>query len=326
MRLNSMSPDEVEERHSEIVGDIALRAQTSAVNWWQKVALFADRAMSGLGSYHFISSWLDEAVAAERAGASELIDLANVVPPAPVAGGVPRIDLSNAIRHMTYHVWPMKHHDVWRWNLRQISQRWKLFNGRKVLGIVYNDSSHGPDEVLAESTRLGITWDDVVVHENIPVLGEVVTWHGRLAALDPPNAGANEVVFAAHAKGVRHAEDVMVPWVTMLYEICLDDWDTVRQQLEWGLFTGPFQQVRDATRWHYSGSYYWFRLRDIGRRKWKRIEGHYSGTETWPWLMADRSETGCLFARDCGDLYTTQQALWDKWKAERHARTSQSVR
>lgn len=245
----------------------------------------------------------------------------------PQRGGpVPYVDLSDAVRHLTYHIWPTLRNDCWRWNLAQLATRWHLFNGRKVVGIAYDYHSEFPDTVLQECERLGIAWDSVLSRRNTTKLGEVKTWLWRLTELQPHNAQPNEVVFAAHAKGVRHAPGVMIPWVSTMYECCLDDWQTVRQQLEWSLMTGPFQQVRDGHRWHYSGSFYWFRLHDISRRNWQQIEGHYSGTETWPWLMADRSETGCLFARDCGDLYTTQGQLRQQWEAERHARSGKGIR
>lgn len=244
----------------------------------------------------------------------------------PQRGGpVPNVDLSDAVRHLTYHIWPTKSNDCWRWNLAQLAERWHLFNGKKVLGIAYDYRSEFPDTVLQECDRLGITWDSVLSRRNTTKLGEVKTWIWRLTELQPHNAQPNEVVFAAHAKGVRHAPGVMIPWVSTMYECCLNDWQTVRQQLEWSLMTGPFQQVRDGHRWHYSGSFYWFRLHDISRRNWHHIEGHYSGTETWPWLMADRSETGCLFARDCGDLYTTQGQLRQQWEAEWHARSGKGI-
>lgn len=244
----------------------------------------------------------------------------------PQRGGpVPHVDLSDAVRHLTYHIWPTKGNDCWRWNLRQLAERWPLFNGRKVLGIAYDYRSEFPDMVLHECHCNGVRFDEVISRRNTTKLGEVKTWLWRLTELQPHNAQPNEVVFAAHAKGVRHAPGVMIPWVSTMYECCLDDWQTVRQQLEWSLMTGPFQQVRDGHRWHYSGSFYWFRLHDIARRNWRHIEGHYSGTETWPWLMADRSETGCLFARDCGDLYTTQGLLRQQWEAERHARSGKGI-
>ena len=235
----------------------------------------------------------------------------------PQRGGpVPQVDLSDAVRHLTYHIWPTVRNDCWRWNLEQLAARWPLFNGRKVLGLVYDYKSEFPDVVLQECERLGIAWDAVLVRRNTKKLGEVKTWVWRLSQLQPQTAQPNEVVFAAHAKGVRHDYGAVVPWAETMYEACLDDWDTVRQQLEWSLFTGAFQQegqFQPGIRWHYSGSFYWFRLHDIGRRNWQSIEGHYAGTETWPCLMADRSETACLFARDCGNLYGEQKALRERW-------------
>ncbi len=245
----------------------------------------------------------------------------------PQRGGpVQHVDLSDAVRHLTYHIWPTKGNDCWRWNLEQLAARWPLFNGRKVVGIAYDYRSEFPDTVLKECDRLGIRWDHVIQRRNTTKLGEVKTWPLRLSMLYPETCGPDEVVFAAHAKGVRHQYGAVIPWTQTMYECCLDDWDTVRQQLEWAIFTGAFQQdgpFQPGIRWHYSGSFYWFRLADIGRRNWQNIEHHYAGTETWPWLMVNRTETGCLFARDCGNLYATQHQLREEWETERESRRRQ---
>ena len=224
-----------------------------------------------------------------------------------------RISLDEPIRHLTMHVWPTTHQDMWRWNLEQITARAELFNGRKVLGVVYDYKSHFPDEVLAESARLGIVWDDVVVRRNTTKLGEVKTWLLRLEKLSPETAAENEVVFACHAKGVRHDYGAVIPWASLMYEACLDNWWSVREHLESVVMTGAMKQGRDGWRWEYSGSFYWFRLAEIGRRNWRNIEGHYAGTETWPAVQCHTSEAGCLFASNCGNAYAGHAALYDRW-------------
>lgn len=228
-----------------------------------------------------------------------------------------QIALRACRRHLTYHIWPTRQHDEWRWNIEQLVSRWPLFNGRKVLGLVYDYRSHFPDEVLSYCGSVGIEWDKVIIRRNTAKLGEVKTWRERLAALRPELATERDVVFAAHAKGVRHAAGVMRPWVSTMLEACLDDWPTVREQLEWHTMTGCFLQPRDGHRWHYSGSFFWFRWGDIARRNWSSIEGHYSGTETWPWLMCHRNEVGCLYGHNCGDLYTLQGQLREQWEQQR---------
>lgn len=230
----------------------------------------------------------------------------------------PRIDLSDAIRHVSMHVWPTKHHDVWRWNLQQLAARWSLFNGRKILAVAYDARSHFPDEVIAESARLGMTWDKVIARRNTTKIGEVKTWVLRMEELHPDTAGENEVVFACHGKGVRHDPGVVMPWTTVMYESCLDNWELVREHLEHYVMTGAFQQVRNV-QWEYTGSFYWFRLAEIGRRNWRYIEQHYGGTETWPATQCRQEEASCLFGDNAGVLYGTQDHWYERWQARKAA-------
>lgn len=213
-------------------------------------------------------------------------------------------------RHLTYHVWPTIHHETWKWNLEQIASRSNLFNGKRVLGVVTDQRSHGAGAVIKFSEQLGLNWTDIVERRNEKRLREVVTWLPMLEILNPSSAGPEEVVFSAHAKGVRHntSGDHLQQWAELMYRSCLDDWPSVESQLSHFLATGSFKRygmfnTQDNKRWHYSGTFFWWRLAEIGRRNWKRVDRQFFGTESWLGHQCYRNETGSLFLDNAGDLY-----------------------
>ena len=241
--------------------------------------------------------------------------------------GLPVVDMSNATRHLTYHVWPTSSNGMWKWNLRQIASRWAMFNGRKVLGLVYGRHCAMPDDVLAYCGSLGIEWDHVVIRRNSPALGEVKTWHARLAALHPETAQPNEVVFAAHAKGVKYSAAVPIiqRWAELGYAASLDCWPMVQQQLTRFAATGPYKKyvgfvIPGIQHWHYSGTFFWFRLADLARRDWQFVDQMYAGTETWIGRHVRTWEAACTFLDHCGMLYDENywrlvvEPAWEKWE------------
>lgn len=235
------------------------------------------------------------------------------------------VDMAQSVRHLTYHVWPTRHQDAWQWNLQQLARRWDLFNGRKALGIVYDRQSHMPDAVRQYSRDLGLDWDFVYVRRNKPHLGEVLTWGPRLEFLQPEQASANEVVFAAHAKGVKYSGPVQIirRWAELGYAASLDVWPLVQEQLSRHVATGPFKKyvgfvLPGIEHWHYSGTFFWFRLADLARREWRVVDQMYAGTETWIGRHARAWETGCTFLDHCGMLYDEnywRDAVEPAWKA-----------
>lgn len=226
------------------------------------------------------------------------------------------------VRHLTYHVWPTKHHDGWKWNLEQLAARWQLFNGSRILGIATDSKTVTPVDVLAFTDSLGIRFDHVVSRPNQAKLREVVTWLPMLELLSPHKAGPDEVVFSSHAKGVRHDDltEKLEAWTRLMYVSCLDDWPLVESQLSRHLATGSFRRYGNFTtpgnyRWHYSGTFFWWRLAEIAKRKWRTVDQRFFGTESWIGHQCRPEETGCLFLNDCGDLY--QDNYWEKvvWPA-----------
>lgn len=245
-------------------------------------------------------------------------------------------DLSRAVRHLTYHVFPhAAAADAIEWNLNELKKRWHIFSGLKVLGINHSDHTITPDDLLHRFALRGMTWDRVVIRENNPGLGEVLTWIPSLELLFPELAGQNEIVFSAHAKGVKYGPmpPLIRQWTDVMYSANLDDMERVHQSLEWFSATGAFRCRYRRTKgcrhgWFYSGAFWWWRLADIAARNWREVSQWYAGREVWIGNQIERHESDCLFMDSSRSPYLKSywnsviNPRWKKYQQERliHAR------
>jgi hypothetical protein len=235
----------------------------------------------------------------------------------------PRIEhgpFVSSIRHLTYHVYAAKKHDSWKWNLEQLAKRWRLFNGTRIIGISEGPEAQSASQVIAFAESLGMVFDHHVIRPNNEKLREVVTWAPMLSLLNPQSAGENEVVFSAHAKGQKYDDPSHTrDWTDLMYQSCLDDWPAVYNALRTSLMAGSMREYGLLGKWHnwaYSGTFYWWRLAEIGKRKWRDVDQWFAGTESWPGKMCDARETACLFLNDSRRMYDHQywvDVVWPEW-------------
>jgi hypothetical protein len=291
-RLNMMSASEAQTQKLKIAEGIVERGKHKAPKFWQRwgATLLPSVAMMQA------VAWIDEAT------------------------GYP---WQSQIRHLTFHVWPTTKHDAWQWNLQQLATRWPLFTGNKIIAIATDGSTVPADAVLQFCEQIGISWDHVIVQPNNARIREVATWVPMLKFLNPENAGPNEVVFACHGKGVRHEhrEEHIKAWAEVMYQSCLDYWPIVENQLRSKVATGSFRKFggfkTQCRNFHFSGTFFWWRLAEIGKRDWKKVEQKYWGTENWMSCQAEASETGFLFHDKCVSLYEYkywEDVIWPAWE------------
>ncbi len=243
----------------------------------------------------------------------------------------PRIEhgpFVSSIRHLTYHVWASNRGDSWQWNLEQLAKRWKIFNGTRIIGVVHDKDSRPADEVLTFAESLGMNFDHQVIKPNVPKLREVVTWIPMLNLLKPESAGANEVVFSGHAKGQKYEDPKHTrDWTDLMYQSCLDDWASVYNALRTSLMAGSFKEFGLLGKWHdwaFSGTFFWWRLAEIGKRNWRQVDQWFAGTESWPGKMCDPRETACLFLNDSRRMYDQpywSETVWPEWQKYQEARS-----
>ena len=200
-------------------------------------------------------------------------------------------------RNLLYHVWPVRG-TVWKWNLEQLLKRIELFNGRRVMSIVTDQRSEAPEAV--QRMLAGHGFEFVVARND--QRGEAINFAQMLRMI--ASRDENEITFYGHAKGVKYEPDVPEPirrWAEVQYQVVLDDWLTVREQLQRYAMTGTFKRYgrfnphRNLADWHYSGTYFWVRHAHLFARDYQKIPQFYGGVETWPGTVFRKEETGCVF-------------------------------
>lgn len=229
-------------------------------------------------------------------------------------------------KHLLYHIYPVAGNGMWQWNVDELCKRMSLFNGRRIVAVVTDPATGrkpdptgplGPDRhrvamgtcdtVTDVQDRFGkwadqIEWVEV---ENDPALREVATFLPLFERLEG-NAGPNDVLLYAHAKGTtRDAKHVAKVWAGVLYEVMMDYWGVVADQLKSHPVTGAFRKFgkgwaksQSTSGWHYSGSWAWFRAQALfSKPDWRRIDRCWTGIEPYP-SQHFGSEAGCLFHED----------------------------
>jgi len=243
---------------------------------------------------------------------------------------VVRAALPNDVRkNLIYHIYPVKRQRwLWQWNLDQILKRIDLFNGRRIVGIVCDDSTD-PAEMVKEYLQ-GHGFE-FIVEENDrgrggrKSLGENVT---AVKLMQAVQSFEPEVTFRAHAKGVTKRfgkplsdrtenGETVKKWTEIMYAVCLDDWPTVRGQLEEFAMSGPFRKLKklSGAAWYYSGSFYWYEHIRFYQRNWQDLEPRRTGVESLPGRLFKTSEVGCLHGDDCGSLYHHTYMRDEVWPA-----------
>ena len=206
-------------------------------------------------------------------------------------------------RHLLYHVWPHEADGgaMWRWNVGELRKRLGLFNGRKVIAVATGDAA-SPDAVRAELAGCGCEFVEV---PNRPDLREVATFEALFSRV-AEFTGPEHATFYAHAKGVAnqtwHAGGTIREWAGAMYESCLDWRGDVAKALRTHPVVGSFKRTihgwnahESASDWHYSGSFFWFRNRDLfSQPDWRRIDSFYSGIEPYASLHFPSSHAATL--------------------------------
>lgn len=231
------------------------------------------------------------------------------------------------VRHLLYFVCPAGANGVWQWNIDQLLRRIELFNGKRVCAVVAN----GPpikrprmrskplamDSVEAVKALLEPHRFEFLEFTNHPGLGEVVAWRELWSKVLPGQPG--DVAFYAHAKGIRRGFEhpTAMKWTEAMYETCLDRWPLAQDALKKYPIVGSFKKVGfcfpgHPSKFHYSGTFFWTRLQDFGKRQWSQVPRSWGGTEMLPGILFEDNEAGCLFHSAFGthmELYS--KPYWD---------------
>lgn len=203
-------------------------------------------------------------------------------------------------RHLLFHLYPFRAGEpVWRWHAEQLRRHVGLFNGRRILALAL-DGQTSQAAVVREAFA-GI-FDEVIEVVNDPALREVATFaelFSRVQSMDPSDA-----ILYAHGKGVtRYGNLAARRWTELLYEMNVERWAEAQGLLQRHPVVGSFKKIgqgwpseESLSDWHYSGSWFWVRSRDLfGQMDWRKIDKIWAGIETYPSLHFSREQAGCLF-------------------------------
>jgi hypothetical protein len=176
--------------------------------------------------------------------------------------------------NLTYHIWPTKQSDAWRWNVEQLLKRIHIFNGRRVIAVALDDLTVPMSAVRAAFAGHAV---EFVERANDPRLREVSTFDRLLEqveTLDPSHA-----TFYAHAKGTSRRGNVLTRvikrWTETMYRENLDDVQRVKKSLATHAMLGV--SFSCEPRWRYPGAFWWFHNATVFRdKRWRELDNPIS--------------------------------------------------
>lgn len=325
--MNAFGPEGCRKRLVEIVAGMVpraikcgLRDMTWAERWKAVKAAWSAGGIAAAIESVVIDA-IEEAEAAERR--------------------VPFVESAGSVRNLAMHVLPIAGNGVWQWHVAQIAKRANLFNGQKVLGVseirTPTTLSMRPDGVTFQTEPVasvvnlfrehGIEFDAVVVAENNELLREGELLPAMLAELE--STDERDATFVCHAKNAaRSLDHIGIEWAEAMYTLNLDHWPTTQAALRQHAMAGAFKRYgafafEGNHRWHYSGSYCWFRHDQVFNRDWRTLDQHFASVESWPGRLFLAKQTACLLLDNADDMYelphwenTVRPAL-QEWKSAR---------
>ena len=195
-------------------------------------------------------------------------------------------------RILIYHVCPIIHNDGCRHNVHQLTKRWSVFNGKRVVAIARGQGLELPATVIK---AFGNNECEFVELPNDPQLREVATFLPLL--LSVANTNSNEATFYAHTKGNSTAENAKgaMYWRNLMYHKLLNQYEECMQDLQHHAFVGvhklvwphgavpPYPTRLQRGHWMLAGTFYWFRNDLVfGHKEWRNISNDRYGAEAWP--------------------------------------------
>lgn len=203
--------------------------------------------------------------------------------------------------HLIYHVYPARSNELWRANLAQLTRRWDVFDGRRIVAVATGPSTHTVDEVareLGESRHC-----ELLESTNDPRLREVATFPLLLSRVYTTESDA---VFYAHTKGNTNpgvgtggfgregSHEGIRRWRNAMYAHLLDDVARIKTELRdhpavgacqatWSARAGtPYPSRLRWGNWMFCGTFFWFRADAVFTNPdWRKIPDDRYGAEAW---------------------------------------------
>jgi hypothetical protein len=126
---------------------------------------------------------------------------------------------------------------------------------------------------------------------------------------------SNDLTFYCHAKGCTHRENnASHLWCDAMASACLDypglvDWCMDRKSI-CGAFRSRLQVGFSHALWHFAGTWWWVRNRDLFTRDWQRSDPEFWGAESYPGLHFLPTESACVFFDNAGTHHLYSVEWW----------------
>lgn len=333
--LNGMTKEEATAIKKEMVSKISGRAYSNTNNIFYKIGISIDKYLNTGLLNRQIEGWFDLAVssaievepkkskaAAKRANPAAVQNNAHQITPS----SRPTSEQNNLFKsiskikpipkpfdgkptfNLVWHFWPIK--GSWEWHADRLLDLIPSINGKKIIGIAYDDTTDSPQDVINYFSR-----DDIVfiVNKNIKsngdlnlsgeMFGELIT---AVPAFQKLADTGDSITIYGHAKGQRpHTRNSLAVklWSEFMYEtVSFNLEETIEKMQEGYDFIGSFRTFgfRPLTpkyKWHYSGTFYNFRTQSMfdSKGKIKPFQLKYGGTESWPGDHCSPNNAYCVF-------------------------------
>lgn len=192
--------------------------------------------------------------------------------------------------NLLYHVCPLKGNDVWRVNVRQVTKRLRIFNGRKIVAVATGKDLHTIDIVRRAFDDDTIEYLDI---PNDPQLREVASFLTLLKSVESQEE--DEASFYAHTKGNSTRDNALGAemWRNAMYHALLDGVNVCRDlllthpcvgthKMHWPPGMQPYPSRLDHGDWMFAGTFFWFRHKDVfAHLKWRDVPHDRYGAEAW---------------------------------------------
>lgn len=210
--------------------------------------------------------------------------------------------------NLVFHMWPRA--GGYEWHVERLRDLIPRCDGRILIGITPDHDTVSAEQVISE---IGCDRAEYLINPNVnhhSSLNLRGARYGELQTAIPAMqrlAGTEDsVTIYAHAKGMQNhtikARCVRL-WTEMMYESVIFNIDQCIQKIEEGYsICGSFRTfglrpLMARHKWHFSGTFYTFRTRDlINQQTAKPFQMRYGGTEAWPGDHVSIERSHCFFA------------------------------
>ena len=227
--------------------------------------------------------------------------------------------------NIIYHFSPIKN-NMFDYHINKLRKYIPKFNNKRIVNIATGDGLYSPDYVKDKLSGLDVqffeTPDSNEYRESLGFFEKLLP---AVESLD-----TNEYTFFGHSKSnsdKRQLDSYKRPhrlWTEYCYNHNLSDIDGVVDKLQtyhtYGIFkrTIGLETVASDSKWHYSGTFFWFKNSEIFNKDWKsKIDSGRYGTEAFLGRLIDDNNSYCAFNLN-GDL-GKPMSIFDEnssWKSE----------